>query len=132
MRLGLWFAACALLGACDGPISDLPLADSSSQGPDFGGAGEACASSNEEQCGGRCVDTSTDPNHCGGCGSVCPTGLCEQGVCTDGEQGTGSDPATEMPEAGVPPDGESGPVDGGGFTDGGAGSFDGDASADGG
>ncbi len=31
-------------------------------------------------CGGKCVDTSTDPQNCGGCGVVCNT-QCTAGVC---------------------------------------------------
>jgi hypothetical protein len=35
----------------------------------------------ETDCGGDCVDTSSDPNHCGGCGVLCPV---EQGLqCVD-------------------------------------------------
>ena len=35
-------------------------------------------------CGAVCVDTSSDPNNCGGCGIVCPTIMpsCVGGVCT--------------------------------------------------
>ncbi len=32
-------------------------------------------------CGGSCVDTNTDPNHCGRCFNACPTGLCQGGMC---------------------------------------------------
>jgi len=32
-------------------------------------------------CGGACVDLSNTPEHCGACGNVCPTGLCNEGVC---------------------------------------------------
>lgn len=32
-------------------------------------------------CGGRCVNTSTDPTNCGMCGNVCATGACAGGMC---------------------------------------------------
>ncbi len=31
--------------------------------------------------GGDCVDTNSDPQNCGGCGQVCPTGNCAGGTC---------------------------------------------------
>jgi hypothetical protein len=34
------------------------------------------------QCGGSCVSTESDPDHCGGCDKACATGeACEGGVC---------------------------------------------------
>jgi hypothetical protein len=43
-----------------------------------------CCSSGQECCNGSCKDTKgNDPQNCGGCGSVCPSGECESGVCTD-------------------------------------------------
>jgi len=32
-------------------------------------------------CGGKCVNTKTDPNNCGVCGTVCRSGLCVNGLC---------------------------------------------------
>ncbi|MBL8678853.1 MAG: hypothetical protein JNK05_06790 [Myxococcales bacterium] len=32
-------------------------------------------------CGGVCVDLNSDPDHCGGCGVRCPTGICNGGRC---------------------------------------------------
>jgi hypothetical protein len=35
-------------------------------------------------CGtGGCVDLSSDPNNCGGCGNPCASGVCEGALCTD-------------------------------------------------
>lgn len=32
-------------------------------------------------CAGVCLETATDPNNCGGCGVVCPSGNCVGGLC---------------------------------------------------
>jgi hypothetical protein len=37
-------------------------------------AGQKC-------CGGKCLDTNKDPNHCGDCNVVCKSGLCVNGLC---------------------------------------------------
>jgi len=37
-----------------------------------------CGTQLERCCGGTCVDTSVDPNNCGFCGNVCPTGRCRE------------------------------------------------------
>lgn len=39
-----------------------------------------------QTCGGACVDTATDANHCGGCGRVC-VGVCSAGVCSGSLRG---------------------------------------------
>lgn len=49
------------------------------------GGGAACAS-DRACCDGECVDTASDLEHCGGCGTVCPGGprgiqLCEASSC---------------------------------------------------
>jgi len=38
----------------------------------------------ETSCGGECVDTQTDPGHCGGCGNVCGMEVCAEGMCSAG------------------------------------------------
>ena len=54
--------------------------------------GASCAEGFSE-CEGRCVRTSTDPTHCGGCGNLCASGMCIAGVCAlrDGEVVDGGD-----------------------------------------
>lgn len=32
-------------------------------------------------CGGVCVDTDSDPDHCGRCNNVCASSICQMGVC---------------------------------------------------
>lgn len=38
-------------------------------------------------CGELCVDLLTDPDNCGRCGRSCPTGICIDGMCSDGPAG---------------------------------------------
>lgn len=55
---------------------------------DGGGSSDADAGSVDagcgalEQCGGGCVDTTSDPEHCGGCGNRC-TWACNGGACVE-------------------------------------------------
>jgi hypothetical protein len=38
-------------------------------------------------CAGQCVDLLTDPENCGECGNVCPSGICEEGICAGSNVG---------------------------------------------
>ena len=46
----------------------------------------SCGGSTPTQCGDACVDTDTNPNHCGWCGTPCAvtTPTCSGGVCSSG------------------------------------------------
>ena len=46
-----------------------------------GGAGGGLVCDPLSDCGGVCIDVSSDPLHCGGCGHPCQTGLCSDGQC---------------------------------------------------
>jgi hypothetical protein len=38
-------------------------------------------------CGGQCVDTTSDPNHCGACFNKCPSGICQDSKCVGATSG---------------------------------------------
>jgi hypothetical protein len=65
--------------------------------PDAGDAAVACTSP-QTSCNGTCVDTTTDPKACGGCGRVCQTGeTCCGGSCS-------SDPGCGVLVTSITPD----------------------------
>jgi hypothetical protein len=48
----------------------------------FGGACGLKCSGGTTKCGAKCVDTQTDPQNCGACGTTCPAGeVCSVGAC---------------------------------------------------
>ncbi|XXX77987.1 MXAN_6577-like cysteine-rich protein [Sorangium sp. So ce134] len=74
--MALWLTAAALL-VCSASCA---RGDTSSMTCDDGLA----------MCGGSCVDTQADPDHCGGCDSVCASGQrCETGACVGDDMGDG-------------------------------------------
>lgn len=66
-----------------GPPRDAGRVDASAPRPD--GSAECAVT----RCGSRCVDTSTDPSNCGGCGRSCvvthASAACAGGACTLGD-----------------------------------------------
>ena len=40
-----------------------------------------------KQCNGQCVDFNIDPDNCGTCGNVCPSGICQGGKCVGAQVG---------------------------------------------
>ena len=49
----------------------------------------AC-SSTTTLCGDSCVDLDSDPQHCGDCPTLCPTGICQAGICVGSSPGHGA------------------------------------------
>jgi hypothetical protein len=46
--------------------------------------GGVCTCPGLTLCNGQCSDTTSDPGNCGGCGHVCPSGICTNSACVDG------------------------------------------------
>ncbi|MHB1846852.1 MAG: hypothetical protein ACYCWW_18685 [Deltaproteobacteria bacterium] len=73
---------CAL--GCDGGNCQCDPATQACVAPAPGAPGACTCQGTLTPCGangGGCVDTNSDPNNCGGCGLLCPTGNCAGGVC---------------------------------------------------
>jgi hypothetical protein len=71
---------------CNGIVDDAPATDpacASQMGSGGVCQGGKCAcGSGTQTCGGKCTDTSTDKNNCGGCAKACPSvAVCNGGKC---------------------------------------------------
>jgi hypothetical protein len=79
----------ALAGATVQPVGWLEVSTESAETASFQG----CAIAGETMCPDGCFDTPTDPDHCGGCSTVCSASqTCDNGQCVTGA--TGSDCTT--------------------------------------
>jgi hypothetical protein len=91
---GLFVAGVVGSGACASATREFDGAGG--EGGDGGdatgggaGAGGASCPSNLADCGGACVDRTTDPKHCGACDNACgPLEICTEAACVCGPAGT--------------------------------------------
>ncbi len=66
-------------GSPPGGTTDTGVGSSGPGGSSSGGGGD-CAIE-QVVCDGACVDTQTDPDHCGDCGNPCGAQVCVEGQC---------------------------------------------------
>ena len=68
-------------GAPDAPEPDASAVDLPPDEPPPDAEPPLSCDGNLQVCGARCVQTEEDPDHCGGCGNRCSSGLCVAAVC---------------------------------------------------
>jgi hypothetical protein len=86
LALAMTSAACGLLlGDLDVSLNAPPEGGVAPEGAAQDGSGpldEAGCPTPQARCGGACVDTRSDPSHCGSCENACGSGLvCRAGAC---------------------------------------------------
>lgn len=73
------------LAACGdnkhGVFEDAGVDDARGDAPDAPPDTITCTGAGQMACGGVCVDTNTDNNNCGTCGTSCGAGSCQNGIC---------------------------------------------------
>ncbi len=87
--LALMSLSCAAFAVahCGGDDTNtITLPDSGTNGIDVVNP-QQCTGANQALCNGACVDTSTDPKNCGGCGTACPDkAVCQAQKCVTCDQ----------------------------------------------
>jgi hypothetical protein len=78
--LGAWQAT------AETPTTTAPSTSSQSQSSSNGGTDVTTSCPpGQALCGGTCIDTQSDPQNCGACGTVCDRSQCSSGVCASGQ-----------------------------------------------
>ena len=81
-----WGVLAILVVACAGSVDALapfPCANDHTCPGDLACMGSRCTpcAAPTLACSSACIDPTSDPDHCGGCGVVCPGGACFGGLC---------------------------------------------------
>jgi hypothetical protein len=80
----LLVAVTSLALACGTKQSSFSAFDGGTTGGDASvDSGPSSCAATQRLCGATCVDTSSDPLNCGGCGNACEGGLCCGGICAE-------------------------------------------------